>query len=115
MNNLLEFLVNHSTLIMWSSFVIMLISLCLLTFLWWRLNHANRIVRWLIFNSLSVIYFISSILMIAAPLFSTIQRIHTHVEQNLFFVACILFAAVIRLDWIFVQNFWQWLPDHKEK
>lgn len=115
MNNLLEFLVNHSTPIMWSSFVIMLISLCLLMFLWWRLNHVNCVVRWLIFNSLSVIYFTSSILMIAAPLFSTAQRIYTHAEQNLFFAACILFAAVIRLDWIFVQNFWQWLPDPKQK
>lgn len=115
MNNLLEFLVNHSIPIMWSSFVIMLISMLLLMSLWFRFNHINRIIRWLIFNSLSAIYFISSILMIAAPLFSTILHINTHIKQNLFFVACILFVAVIRLDWIFVQNFWQWLPDHKEK
>lgn len=115
MNNLLEFLVNHSTHIMWSSFVIMLISMLLLMSLWFRLNHINRIIRWLIFNLLSVIYFVSSVLMIIAPLLSITHHIHTHAEQNLFFAACILFAATIRLNWIFVQNFWQWLPDPKQK
>lgn len=115
MNNLLEFLVNHSTLVMRSSFAIMLISMLLLMSLWFRSNHINRIARWLIFNSLSMIYFVSSVCMIIAALLGATQHIHTHTEQNLFFAACILFVAVIRLDWIFVQNFWQWLPDHKEK
>lgn len=115
MNELVEFLLEYSTIIMWSSFTVMLISLFLLMSLWWRLNHINRILRWLIFNSLSVIYFVSSALMIIAPLLSTTQHIHTHAQQDLFFAQCILLAAVIRLNWIFVQNFWQWLPDPKEK
>lgn len=115
MNNLLEFLASHSTTIMYTSLIVMLISLFLLMSLWWRLNHINRIIRWLIFNSLSAIYFISSVCMIIAPLISTTQHIHTHAAQDLFFVQCILIAAITRLDWIFVQNFWQWLPDPKQK
>lgn len=115
MNNLLEFLASHSTTIMHTSLIVMLISMILLMSLWFRLNHVNRIIRWLVLNSLSSIQLVSLILMLTSTLLSTFQHIHTHAQQNLFFAACILFAAVLRLDWIFVQNFWQWLPDPKEK
>lgn len=115
MTELLNWTMNHSSMIMHTSLIAMLISMVSLMSLWFRLNRVNRIVRWLIFNSLSVIQLVSLVLMLTSTLLSTFQHIHTHAQQNLFFVACILFAAVLRLDWIFVQNFWQWLPDPKEK